>query len=96
MGHTSCKAISTAIEGVAKGSYLFPLVKKIREDLGEPVKGKLGEKTEKKMQAWMKQNVISQKEEMIIRSSIIQRAIIQGLTICPTYYDVTSGEVHWL
>lgn len=92
MGHSQCKAVSTAMEGVPEESYLFPLVQGIA--LGGNVPE--GRSKQEQMISCVKHNAVYQAKEIVRRSSIVREATKKGLKICPSYYDFFSGYVHWL
>ena len=94
LGHEHCKAVGVA---VAKGSdtdaYLQPLVEKITPALGER-----GQETNKAaaLVAGVKNNAIYQANKLVAESDILQKAVGPDLRICPAYYELASGQVHWL
>jgi len=88
-GHSSCGAVSAAIEGGDMGYNLNMLFTHITPAIEQSPGGNIDEV--------VKKNAIINAEELVNRSPMIAEAVKSGqIKIFPTFYHLESGEVEFL
>ncbi len=88
-GHSSCGAVSAAIDGSDLGYNLNLLLTHIKPAIDQVPTGNIDDV--------IKKNAELNAEEMVTRSSLIKQAVESGqVKIIPTFYNLESGEVEFL
>ena len=88
-GHSSCGAVTAAVEGGDHGPNLNKLITHILPAIDQT--------SRKNVDEVVKVNARINAEELIKRSTIIAEAVKEGqLKIFPTFYHLESGEIEFL
>jgi carbonic anhydrase len=88
-GHSSCGAVTAAIEGGDQGYNLNLLLSHIKPAIAQS--------SSRNISDIVKKNAELNAEEMVSRSIIIKEAVKSGqVKIIPTFYNLESGEVEFL
>jgi len=97
MGHKSCGAVGAAVDylvrdGSKTGTHIDALVDAIRP----AVQSAADAGTDDVADRSIRQNAIMVAEEIGGSEPVMSSLASQGVEVRPAYYDLESGEVHWL
>jgi len=97
MGHRSCGAVSAAVDnadfdGPATNSHIDALIDAIRP----AVRMMASRGSEDLLERSIRQNAIMVADQIRRSEPVLAGLGKQGVEVRPAYYDLESGEVHWL